>query len=383
MGWSVNRPTGLTYHRPGASTKGYTLFTPHADDSAYLIDMDGRVVHRWTFTGLGVKPGYGRLTGAGTLLMTASDVGLPDPPPDEPTKPPPPFERHITRLGGYHTTLVEVGWDGDELWRYENRAQHHDFVRLANGNTLVPEWVELPEDLHRRVKGGYLKPREKAPRLLGDDLVEITPDGKETRRIHTWKLLDPRKDRIDPGRRRWEWTHINGVDVNAAGDIVFSARSCDRVGVIDGKSGELTFKFDQTRGQHNPTWLANGHILIFDNGHDASRVVEVDPATGEIVWTFRGTPPQQFFSGHISGVSAMASGNLLVCEGTSGRLFEVTRRHEVVWEWINPFVNNSPRGDPTVSIYRAHRYGPDHPAFAGRDLDPARFANLNRLNGLA
>jgi hypothetical protein len=74
---------------------------------------------------------------------------------------------------------------------------------------------------------------------------------------------------------------------------------------------------------------------------------------------------------------------VLVCEGTSGRLFEVTQRQEVVWEWINPFVNNDSRGDPTVSIYRVHRYDVDHPAFANRDLDPARFRNLNQLNGLA
>lgn len=380
MGWSVNRPTGLTFHRAGLSTKGYTLLTPHGDTCAYLIDMQGAVVHRWKFTH--IKPGYGRLLDNGNLLMTGSDVNLPRPPPDEPTKPPPPFEQHVTRLGGYHTTLIEVDWDGNTVWEYVNRFQHHDFHRFANGNTLVPEWVELPEDLHRKVKGGYAKPKEKLPRLIGDDLVEITPDFKEVRRIHTWRLLDPVKDRIDPTTRRWEWTHINGIDVNDKGDIVFSARNCDRVAAIDGATGKLAFKFDKVHGQHNPTWLPNGNVQIFDNGTDGSRVIEVDPAKGEIVWNYRGKPFQQFFSGHISGASRLASGNVLVCEGTSGRLFEVTRGHEVVWEWINPFVNNNDRGEPTVSIYRAHRYDADHPAFAGRDLDPARFANLNRLNGL-
>jgi len=254
---------------------------------------------------------------------------------------------------------------------------------LANGNTLVPEWVELPEDLHRKVRGGYRMPREKMPRLIGDDLVEITPDMKEVRRINTWRLLDPVKDAIHPTSRRWEWTHINGIDVNAAGDILFSARNCDRVAAIDHETGQLRFKLDKAHGQHNPTWLANGNVLIFDNGHDSSKVIEVDPASGEVVWRYRGMPSQQFFSGHISGASALASGNVLVCEGTSGRLFEVTRGHEVVWEWINPFVNNNSRGEPTVSIYRAHRYDIDHPALADRDLDPARFANLNQLNGLA
>jgi DNA-directed RNA polymerase subunit H (RpoH/RPB5) len=113
-----------------------------------------------------------------------------------------------------------VDWYGNIVWEYVNRFQHHDFVRLPNGNTLVPEWVELSEDLHKRVRGGYKMPREKLPRLIGDDLVEVDMHKTEVRRIHTWKLFDPVKDPIGPARRRWEWTHVNGLDVNAAGDIV-------------------------------------------------------------------------------------------------------------------------------------------------------------------
>ena len=380
MGWSINRPTGLTFHRANLSTKGYTLLTPHGDTCSYLIDMDGRVVQRWKFTH--ITPGYGRLLDNGNLLMTGSDVTLPKPPRDEPTKPPPPFEQHVTRLGGYHTTLVEVDWDGNVVWEYVNRFQHHDFYRFPNGNTLVPEWVELSPQLHKGVRGGYRMPGEKLPRLIGDDLVEVDAQKNEVRRIHLWELFDPRKDPIGMTRRRWEWTHVNGIDVNAAGDIVVSARSNDRVVIIDATTGKVSFKFTKTVGQHHPTWLPNGNIQIFDNGNDGSRVVEVEPKTGEIVWNYRGIPGQQFYSGHISGASRLPSGNVLVCEGTSGRLFEVTRTHEVVWEWINPFVNNNSRGEATVSIYRAHRYAPDHPALNDRDLDPARFANLNRLHGL-
>ena len=69
--------------------------------------------------------------------------------------------------------LLEVDWDGNVVWEYENRFQHHDFHRFANGNTMVPEWVEVPEELHKLVRGGYTKPRERLPRLLGDDLVEV------------------------------------------------------------------------------------------------------------------------------------------------------------------------------------------------------------------
>ena len=381
MGWSANRPTGLTFHRAGLSTKGYTLVTPSSDNVAYLIDMDGQVVHRWQFDS--INPGYGRLLKNGNLLMSGSDPALPDPPEDEPTKPPPPFERHITRLGGYKTTLQEVDWDGNVLWEFENRAQHHDFVRLANGNTMVPEWVELSEDLHKRVRGGHRLPRERLPRLLGDDLVEFDRDGNEVRRIHTWNLFDPIKDPIDPTKRRWEWTHVNGIDVNDAGDIAFSARTSNRVCVIDGQSGALKLKFTDTIGQHHVTWVDNDHIQVFDNGRSASRVIEIQVSTGDITWTFEGEPVHQFFSNYISGAERLWSGSVLVCEGSSGRLFEATRSGEVVWEWINPFVNHRQNGKVAVGIYRAHRYPADHAAFANRDLDPGRFANLNRLHSLA
>lgn len=380
MGWSVNRATGLTFHRPSLSTKGYTLVTPGYDDSAYLIDIDGRIVHRWRFDT--IEPGYGRLLDNGNLLMSGSDVTLPDPPEDEPTKPPPPFEVHVTRLGGYKTTLHEVDWHGNVVWAYENRFQHHDFVRLPSGNTMVPVWIELDDHLHKAVRGGHRLPRERLPRLLGDDIVEIDPAGVEVDRIHLWKLLDPVKDPIHPSKRRWEWTHLNGIDVNAAGDIAFSARSNNRVGVIDGTTGEVKMKFTDAYAQHHVTWVGDGRIQVYDNGESSSRVIEIDVDTGEIVWSYEASPRPQFFSSYMSGADRLWSGAVLVCEGSSGRLFEVTRTGEVVWEWINPFVNHRRNGELSVGLYRAHRYSPDHPALVGRDLDPAAYGNLNRLHGL-
>ena len=386
MGWSVNRPTGLTHHRPGLATPGYTLLTPHGGDSTWLIDIHGRVVHRWIFKH--IRPGYGRLLSNGNLLMTGSDPEQPTRREADPKAPPPPFEERVKTLGGYHTTLSEVDWDGNVVWDYVNAYQHHDFYRFANGNTMVPVWIELPEGVQREVRGGRRRQRrEKLPRLIGDDLVEVDANGSEVRRIHLWQLMDPVKDPIYPTVRRWEWTHVNGIDINPGGEIVFSARHIDRLGII-GADGELKWKFDQTHGQHQPTWVRPegehepSNVLVFDNGDGGSRVIEIDPASSEIVWSFAGNPSPQFFSGHISGAVQLWSRNVLVCEGTSGRLFEVSRAGEVVWEWINPFLNTNSRGEPTVSIYRTHRYAPNHPALAERDLDPARHASINRLHGL-
>ena len=110
MGWSINRPTGLTYHRPQQSVQGHTLVTPQGGDSTYLTDMDGRIVRRWRFDGM--RPGYGRLPPNGHLLLRGVDASTP-PPRDDPTKQPPPFERHVRRLGGNATQLWELDGDGE------------------------------------------------------------------------------------------------------------------------------------------------------------------------------------------------------------------------------------------------------------------------------
>ena len=52
----------------------------------------------------------------------------------------------------------------------------------------------------------------------------------------------------------------------------------------------------------------------------------------------------------------------------------------VVWEFVSPFVVPSQFGMAN-GVFRAHRYGPDHPALQGKELDPERFGNFNRLYG--
>ena len=387
MGWSVAQGFGLTQHRPQLTFKGYTLVTPTAGDATYLVDMDGRFVHRWRFEG--IRPGLGELLPNGNLLARGIDASLqPAGPAPAPTDPPEPFEQRVRRLGGNGSILREVTWDGETVWEHRDIAMHHDFARLPNGNTLFPVWVEMPEQVTKAVKGGSRAPRQKLP-PLGDDLVEVDAGGTELRRIETWRLLDPRADPICALEGRIEWTHMNSVDVNADGEILVSFRNNSTVAIISA-AGELSWKYGvpNVAHQHDATWVNGRHIQIVDNGMhrlrgmSTSRVIEVDPATNEVFWTYQGDPPAQFFSGHISGAARLPNRNVLVCEGTSGRIFEVTPAGEVVWEWWNPVYNARPDGAKVGWVFRASRYSPDHPALAGRDLDPGRLADLNRLYGL-
>ena len=44
-----------------------------------------------------------------------------------------------------------------------------------------------------------------------------------------------------------------------------------------------------------------------------------------------------------------------ICEGDFGRLFEVTRDGELVWEYVNPYFGDGPTG-PNNRVFRAYRY---------------------------
>lgn len=388
MGWSSAQELGLTLHRPQDSYKGYTLIAPLGGDSVFLIDIDGRFVHRWRFDDF--EPQSTMLLDNGNLFVLGLEQGLrPDDRPPEVGALPEPFERIVRRLGGNASAVREVSWDGTTVWEHGDRTMHHDCVRLANGNTVYLAWSEMTEELTKAVRGGHRQPREKLGPMLGDDVVEIDSEGNEVRRVATWTLYDPRRDPICPLEARIEWTHANSVDVNDAGEILMSCRNTSRVSVIDA-DGAMTWNYGaDISHQHHATWVPGGNVQIFDNGmhrmrgSTASKVIEVDPATDEIVWSYEGSPGAQFFSGHISGATRLPNHNTLVCEGTSGRLFEVTRRGEVIWEWWNPVYVPRPDGTSMGWLYRAHRYSPDHPALAGRHLDPAEHASLNQLYGLA
>jgi outer membrane protein assembly factor BamB len=106
-------------------------------------------------------------------------------------------------------------------------------------------------------------------------------------------------------------------------------------------------------GPHQPTVLPDGRILVFDNGRGRqhTRLVMVDPATGDIVWSWTARPPESFFCPLAGGAEPLPGGNLLVTNSTGGGALEVTIGGQVVWELSLPVeVYGADRG--RVSIYR-------------------------------
>jgi hypothetical protein len=178
--------------------------------------------------------------------------------------------------------------------------------------------------------------------------------------------------------------HTNSIDYNEEFDqIVFSVRYYSEICVIDhsttteeaaghtggnsGKGGDLLYRWGnpQTydRGtssdrklfeQHDTNWIdegrpGEGNILIFNNGvgRGYSTVDEIVPpvddngeyylepgsAYGPETQTWIYSPTPSFYASYVSGADRLASGNTLICNGESGKIFEVTPEETTVWQY--------------------------------------------------
>jgi len=348
---------GVRAHDPERAFPGYTLFAPQSSGGkVYLVDLDGAVIHSWQMP---YPPGnYGYLTDRGTFLYNAKIRED--------------SERLLGQVAWKGGAVLEADWSGRVLWEVKHPDHHHDGIRLGNGNVLLLCLGELPQEIVGQVSGG-MPGTEHHGKMYADYLVEMTTDGQSVWEWRSWEHLDPATERITAVQeRRDEWTHGNGLAEMPNGDIVVSFRTISTVIIIDRKTGEIIWKLGAPplSAQHAPTPLSNGNLLLFDNGPHRldhpmtfSRVIEVDLATKEIVWTYQAKYLHEFYSPRISNAQRLPNGNTLICEGDFGRLFEVTQAGELVWEFVNPYFGDAPNG-PNNRVFRAYRYSAEEIARA-------------------
>lgn len=369
MARSEHHPNGLIHYNPQLSWKGYTLFSADTD-KAYLIDMEGRFVHEWRCEMGITNP---ELLPNGNLIAMM-----------QPSK-----EAEGQRgLNGQAAGMIELDWHSNIVWRYHDPWIHHDYQRLPNGNTLILKWEALPKTLIKQIKGGYNHKEDDPNRMLGDMVIEVTPEAEVISTWKSWQQLDPKKDVICPLDHRLEWTHANSLSLAPNGDWLISFRRISTIIQVNPKSGKLRWRWNgETSHQHDTNYSSEGTITVFDNGvhrksMDYSRAIEIDAKTKEILWEYADNPPFSFYTVMGGSARLLPNGNVLICETSKGQFFEVTRDKKVVWEYINPiFVSNPRLGGRMNLVFRCHRYGPRYTGLADKDLDPMRLANLNRLYG--
>jgi hypothetical protein len=382
MNYSRRKVNDVKIYKESKAYNGYTFFATMYGKDAWLIDMEGNVVHNWKMKQM---PGpYGKLLENGNVLWQGRGIDA------------------IEGFGGNATELVEVDWEGNEVWRYDDPFLNHGFLRMKNGNTLINRYIEIPKDIAAKVKGGVAG-TELDGKIYGCSFQEITPEKEVVWEWKHYEHMDVETDILCPLCPRSIWGYTNAMDIMPDGNLVFTLRYLNTVVIIDRKTGEIIWRWGPKHSighPHDCTALPNGNILLFDNGfhrkpyvcsddddlevspagiseEEYSAILEINPKTNEIVWDFRDRL-NLFYTNVCGGAQRLPNGNTLVCESTKGRFFEVTPEKEIVWEYINPFMTNHPPywnydWQPTAETFRAFRFGPDFPGLEGKDLNPKNY----------
>ena len=321
---------GVTRYDPDQAQGDLNLYNSGHDQVAYLIDMEGNVVHTWSFDIAGYLDSALVEERDGTLARLEDKswrrVHLLD------------DGQLLVIFDGLG--LAKLDKDSDPIW-VSDLPVHHDLAvdessgriyALTRERKIVPRFSSVKS-------------------VINDRIVELDGDGKVLRDV---SLLEALENSIYArGLLSQPYTedilHTNGIQLLSGmeselpafkrGNVLISIRHLDMLAVVDLDREAVVWALSGLwRHQHNPKVLDTGNLLVFDNfaGDDTSRVVEVDPMTQEVIWAYEGTDETPFFS-HTCGVAQrLGNGNTLITETDAGRAIEVTPDKDIVWEFYNP-----------------------------------------------
>jgi hypothetical protein len=334
-----------------AVAPGLNLFTSGHAAEAVLMDRDGRVLHRWRYPlrrlwpDLAADPANAKLEyWRRAWLFPNGDL-----------------------LGIYEGFgIVKLDARSNVLWSHRGGI-HHDLEVLPNGEIWVLD------------REGKLIPRIHPEKGVLEDFVTVLgPNGRVLRRISLLESFERSRQAALLSRMPREGGdifHTNTLEVLDGrfasrhpafrrGNVLVSVLKLDALAILDPDRKEIVWaRTGSWRRQHQPTFLADGRLLLFDNtgpGRDRSRVIELDPLSGDIVWQFGGTPEVDFFSKTLGSCQRLANGNTLITESENGRALEVTRDGRVVWELNNPY-RAGERNELVAVLFEVQRLPPDFP----------------------
>jgi hypothetical protein len=242
-----------------------------------------------------------------------------------------------------------------------------------------------------------------------------------------------------------DWLHTNAIDYNPTLDqIALSAKNFSEIWIIDhsttteeaashrggksGKGGDLLYRWGNPWSyksgtanekmlfdQHDVRWIppgvpGAGHITAFNNGpgREYSSIIEIETPIDsdggyslddegrfgpyQFAWEYTAENKKDFYSSFISGATRLPNGSTFICEGATGRYFEVNSEGKTLWEHVNTFggeidsdghpneVEAEARklleggGERSVvennALFRATKYSPAYAAFTGKTLEP-------------
>jgi hypothetical protein len=205
-----------------------------------------------------------------------------------------------------------------------------------------------------------------------------------------------------------DWTHVNAVAYDVDRDqIMLTVRAFSEFWIIDHSTtsaearghtggrgrmgGDLLYRWGNPQAYragtkldqclfapHDAHWIlpglpGAGHVLVFNNGlgrpgSDYSSVDEIalpvdrggryfrkpglPYGPNKLVWGYTAPNLIDFSVGLLSGAQRLPNGNTLICNGVSGKIFEVAPDRSVVWQQTSTSIVAPRQGEPSHLVER-------------------------------
>ena len=260
---------GVLIHDRTRAYAGLGFYNSRIRHTAHLIDMDGIVVHEWTYPSDSWQ--HSQLLPDGDVLAVVKDHAL-----------------------------LRIDRDSNLRWKDEDRYNHGTWVDGEGRIYAMARRAEVVPAIHESLE------------TVVDRIVVLSPDGVKLEDIsvldiilgspYAFLLPVVREDGLPPPGENGislDLLHLNHVAVLdgslahrsplfAKDNLLISMRNINAIAILAAGTREILWLWGPSNlaYQHHPTLLGNGRVLIFDNGIERSEVLEVDPLTGKIPWRY-------------------------------------------------------------------------------------------------
>ena len=265
--------------------------------------------------------------------------------------------------------LVKLDRRGNVIWKLE-RETHHSVERSERGGF----WV--PGRRHYTANENSPFPPFHTP-FSEDTILYVSDDGKILKEISVPKLfmknglealLTVTGHNIMP-IQKWdhEILHLNKISelsndlakdfpMFEAGDLALSIRESNLIMVINPDTQKVKWwRIGPWLRQHNPIFKKGGLISVFNNNcygtaldpnsletcpldaPKVSNIIELDPVIDKFRVIYGEKPGQKMLSIIRGKHNYSADGDLLITEFEGGRVFEVDKDGNIIWQYINRY----------------------------------------------
>lgn len=229
---------------------------------------------------------------------------------------------------------------------------NHELLVLEDGSHFLFAYDPQPVGMDTVVEGG-----NPNATVVGCVIQKLDSDDNVVFQWRSWdhfEITDATDD-IDLTSANIDYAHINAMELDTNGNLMFSLRNMDEITKIDLNTGDIIWRLglnaknnmftftNDTIGfshQHDIRRLDNGHITVFDNGNlhsppfSQSVEYELDEVnhTATLAWNYN--QDHEVFAFATGSSRRLENGNTLIGWGINlnPAFTEVTSSKEKTWE---------------------------------------------------